>query len=65
MDVERVGAAASAVGEVRQQVWPEMGITPSGVEGCLRLDMDGFFHVVHPGAQRSLLPSEEYRYWGH
>ena len=47
MDAERVGAAASAVGEVRQRVWPEVGITPSGIEGCLTLDMDGSFHVVH------------------
>ena len=47
MDAERVEAAASAVGEVRQQVWTEMGITPSSIEGCLMLDMDASSYVVY------------------
>ena len=47
IDAERVEAAASAVGEVRQRVWPVMGIVPSALKAGLTLDMDASFHVVH------------------
>ena len=40
------GDVASAVGGVRQRVWPMMGIIPA-VEGGLTLDVDASFRVVH------------------
>ena len=52
-DDERIAEVADLTGLVDTGRWPD------GTRLIVRRE------PLHPGAQRSLLPSEEYRYWGH
>ena len=46
MTAEQVEAFASAVAEVRQRVWPVIGVTLDAEAGTT-LDLDASVHVVH------------------